>query len=96
MKNMKIFFKLLVSFGAILLVTFALSITALVSINHLDKISQGFSSQSIPSINYLWAARRAIQATEKMALETTVVMSEEELKAWRPLLRKSAPAWIRR
>ncbi len=88
MKNMKIFFKLLVSFGAILLVTFALSITALVSINHLDKISQGFSSQSIPSINYLWAARRAIQATEKMALETTVVMSEEELESVEATLKE--------
>ncbi len=88
MKNMKIFFKLLVSFGAILLVTFALGITALVSINHLDKISQGFSSQSIPSINYLWAARRAIQATEKMALETTVVMSEEELESVEATLKE--------
>ncbi len=88
MKNMKIFFKLLVSFGAILLVTFALGITALVSINHLDKISQGFSTQSIPSINYLWAARRAIQATEKMALETTVVMSEEELESVEATLKE--------
>ena len=81
MKNLKIFYKLLISFSAILLVTFILGITALVSINHMDKISDGFSRQSIPSINYLWTARRAIQATEKMALETTVVMSEAELES---------------
>ena len=57
MKNLKIFYKLLISFSAILLVTFILGITALVSINHMDKISDGFSRQSIPSINYLSDAR---------------------------------------
>ncbi len=79
MKNLKIFFKLIISFGTILIVTFALGITALLSIQSLDKVANQYATMSIPSINYLWAARRAIQATEKMALETTVVMTEEEL-----------------
>ena len=80
MKNLKIFIKLMFAFGSILLATFILGITALVSIQSLNKISSNFVEVSVPSVSYLWTARRAIQATEKMALETTVVMTEEELK----------------
>ncbi len=81
MKNLKISIKLLIAFGSILIMTLALGITALVSIQTMDNIANKFAEESIPSINYLWTARRAIQATEKMALETTVVMTEEELKS---------------
>ncbi len=88
MKNLKIFVKLLISFGTILAVTLALGITALVSINTMDKIGDNYASVSIPSINYLWAARRAIQATEKMALETTIVMTMEELESVEATLRE--------
>ncbi len=81
MKNLKISVKLLIAFGTILIATLALSITALVSIQTLDKIAEEYATRSIPSINYLWTARRAVQATEKMALEATIVMTPEELEA---------------
>ena len=81
MKNLKISVKLLIAFGAILIMTLALGITALLSIQTMDGIADKFATESIPSINYLWTARRAIQATEKMALEATVVMTDAELKS---------------
>ena len=81
MKNLKISVKLLIAFGTILIATLALGITALVSIQTLDKIAEEYATRSIPSINYLWTARRAVQATEKMALEATIVMTPEELEA---------------
>jgi len=81
MKDLKIFFKLLISFGTILLVTLALGITGLVSIQALDNVADQYATKSIPSVSYLWTARRAIQATEKIALETTVVMTSEELES---------------
>lgn len=79
MKNMKIFFKLIVSFGAILAVTFVLGITSLVSIRNLNRVASSYASVSIPSVNYLWVARRAIDAAEERALETIVVTTPEEL-----------------
>ena len=92
MKNLKIFIKLMFAFGSILLATFILGITALVSIQSLNKISSNFVEVSVPSVSYLWTARRAIQATEKMALETTVVMTEEELKEFKAKYR-DAKSW---
>ena len=80
MKNLKIFIKFMFAFGSILLATFILGITALVSINSLNNISNNYAEVSVPSVSYLWTARRAIQATEKMALEATIVMTEQELK----------------
>ena len=80
MKNLKIFIKFMFAFGSILLATFILGITALVSINSLNNISNNYAEVFVPSVSYLWTARRAIQATEKMALEATIVMTEQELK----------------
>ena len=81
MKNLKISVKLLIAFGTILIATLALGITALISIQTLDKIAEDYATKSIPSISYLWTARRAVQATEKQALEATIVTTEEELRS---------------
>ena len=58
MKNLKISVKLLIAFGTILIATLALGITALVSIQTLDKIAEEYATASIPSINYLWTRFR--------------------------------------
>ncbi len=79
MKNLKIFNKIFVSFG-IILVTIVLSgAFSIMHINSMIEIANNYTDISIPAVVDLWTGRRAVQAIEKAALEATVVKTQDEL-----------------
>ena len=79
MKNIKVSLKVLLSFGIVLAMTIVLGVASILSINNMDAMVEKYAHTTIPAVTELWKARRAIQAIEKRALETTVVMTEKEL-----------------
>jgi len=83
MKNLKISLKILLSFGIVLITTLVLGITALISINSMSNIADDYAMTSIPAIEELWAARRAIQASEKSALGIIVSTNRSDLDTFK-------------
>ena len=79
MKNLKIGKKILVAFGAVMAMIILLGSISLALIVRLGNVADNYVEISIPAITQLWTARRAIQATEKAALESTIVMTSAEL-----------------
>ena len=80
MKNLKIFNKIFISFG-IILVTIVLSgAFSIMHINSMIEIANNYTDISLPAVVDLWTGRRAVQAIEKAALEATVVKTPEELE----------------
>ena len=81
MKNLKIGKKILVAFGVVMAMIVLLGSISLALIVRLGNVADNYVDISIPAITQLWTARRAIQATEKAALESTIVMTSAELTA---------------
>ena len=81
MKNLKVKMKILVSLGATLIMVVLLGLSALSGVIVMGGVADNYYSISIPAIVNLWTARRSVQATEKAALETTIVMTPAELDA---------------
>ena len=79
MKNMKVSLKIFLSFGLVLVMTLGLGISAIGSIGNMSTMIDKYAHTTIPAVTELWKARRAVQAIEKRALETTIVMTEKEL-----------------
>ena len=79
MKNLKIGKKIMVAFGAALMMVILLGSASLMLIHQMGNVADDYAQISLPAITQLWTARRAIQATEKAALESTVVMTSAEL-----------------
>ena len=79
LKNMKIRAKILSAFGISLVMTALLGAVSILAVNYMDGIADNYVDLSIPAINQIWTARRAVQATEKAALEATIVMTPGEL-----------------
>ena len=79
MKNMKVSLKIFLSFGIVLAMTLGLGLAAIGSINNMNTMIDKYAHTTIPAVTELWKARRAVQAIEKRALETTIVMTEKEL-----------------
>ena len=79
MKNLKVKLKILVSLGIALVMIVILGAGALLGINTIGGVADNYYNISIPAIINLWSARRAVQVTEKYALETTIVMTSAEL-----------------
>ena len=79
MKNLKVALKINLAFTAVLVMTLCLGVTAIGSINNMNVMIDKYAHTTIPAVTELWKARRAIQAIEKRALETTIVMTEAEL-----------------
>ena len=79
MKNLKIRQKVLVAFGAVMFMAILLGSASLALIHHMGNVADNYVQISIPAVTQLWTARRAIQATEKAALESTIVMTSAEL-----------------
>ena len=79
MKNIKVSLKIFLSFGLVLVMALGLGFSAIGSINNMNTMIDKYAHTTIPAVTELWKARRAIQAIEKRALETTIVMTEAEL-----------------
>ena len=79
LKNMKIRAKILAAFGMGLFMTTVLGLVSIFAVNYMDGIADNYVDISIPAVNQIWTARRAVQATEKAALEATIVMTPGEL-----------------
>ena len=81
MKNLRVKMKILMSLGATLIMVVLLGLSALSGVIVMGGVAENYYSISIPAIINLWTARRSVQATEKAALETTIVMTPAELDA---------------
>ena len=81
MKNLKVKMKIMLSFGVALILIVCLGLSALSGVIAMGGVANNYYNISIPAIINLWTARRAVQATEKAALETTIVMTPAELDA---------------
>ena len=81
MKNLKVSMKIRFALGSALVTIAILGLASLFSVNIMSGVADNYYNISIPAITNLWTARRAIQATEKAALQTTIVMTESELDA---------------
>ena len=79
LKNLKIRAKILAAFGVSLFMTTVLGLASIYAVNYMDGIADNYVDLSIPAVNQIWMARRAVQATEKAALEATIVMTPGEL-----------------
>ena len=79
MKNMKMTGKILFTFGIMLLMAVIIAGAGLVSVNKVDNVAKIYANTTLPAVEDLWSARRAVQAVEKRMLETTVVMTSAEL-----------------
>ena len=79
MKNMKMTGKILFTFGIMLLMAAIIAGTGLASVNKVDGIAKIYANTTLPAVEELWSARRAVQAVEKYAMEATVVMTSAEL-----------------
>ena len=79
LKNLKIRAKILAAFGVSLFMTTVLGLVSIYAVNYMDGIADNYVDLSIPAVNQIWTARRAVQATEKAALEATIVMTPGEL-----------------
>ncbi len=81
MKNLKVKMKIVVSLGVALMMIVLLGLSALSGVIVMGGVADDYYSISIPAVISLWTARRSVQATEKAALETTIVMTPDELDA---------------
>ena len=79
MKNLKVKLKIFISLGVALAMIVILGAASLLGVTTMGNVADNYYNISIPAIINLWSARRAVQVTEKYALETTIVMTPEEL-----------------
>jgi len=79
MKNMKIGWKLFLSFGIILVFCIVLGISAIAGTFVMSGIADNYVMISIPAKDYLADAYANLIAMEESALETTAVMTKDHL-----------------
>ncbi len=79
MKNVKMTGKILFTFGIMLVMALLIGFAGLAGVNKMETVADIYAETTIPAIDNLWTARRSVQAVEKRALETTIVMTSAEL-----------------
>ncbi len=78
MKNLKVRFKILLSFAVVFILTLVLGALSLVSISTMGDTAENYVNISIPATNYLMQARRTIRIFQVDILEITSVETEAD------------------
>ena len=73
------FAKISLSFTILLIMSIITGVFSCLHVNSMNEIANNYVDVSIPATVDLWTARRAIQATEKYALETVLAVDQAEL-----------------
>ncbi len=81
MKNLRIRTKIFATFAIVLILTLVIGALSVVSITTMGDTAENYVNVSIPATENLLHARRAIRAYQADILETTLVMTPDELKA---------------
>ena len=81
MKNLKIGNKIFAAFGIVIAMSIVLGVFSLINVMRLANTADGYAHTTVPAITHLWTARRAVRQIEECALEATIVMNKEDLKA---------------
>ena len=79
LKNMRVGFKLLVSFVLIFVMTCVLGGTAIYGVGKVANVSDRYAEEIVPAVEDLWTVRRGVRMIEAIALEMTVVKNQADL-----------------
>ena len=78
-KNMRVGFKLLVSFALIFVMTCVLGGTSIFAVGRVADVADRYADEIVPAVEDLWTVRRGVRMIEALALEMTVVSTQADL-----------------